>query len=270
MPVAFAMRFVADASARIAPRKRAGKGKSTLLKLLGWRKIPVPEYIDVLMVEQEIVGDSTPAIQAVVAADATLMAMRAEEEALRLHLDAVAAAEEAGETPPAAPESVLPPVKGQSAAEAAAEADADASSRLAAVYEAMATHGAGGAEARAAKILHGLGFTESMQGRPTHSFSGGWRMRISLARALYIQPTLLLLDEARGALLWAACVLFALHCLLACIACIADASCLRCSLFCAAHQPPGPAVRTREATHAHTRTRMRAHTRVHQPVPRQH
>ena len=54
--------------------------------------------------------------------------------------------------------------------------------------------GSSTAEARASKILHGLGFTESMQKRATQSFSGGWRMRISLARALYIQPTLLLLD----------------------------------------------------------------------------
>jgi ATP-binding cassette subfamily F protein 1 len=55
--------------------------------------------------------------------------------------------------------------------------------------------GASTAESRASKILHGLGFTAAMQKRPTSSFSGGWRMRISLARALYIQPTLLLLDE---------------------------------------------------------------------------
>ena len=34
-----------------------------------------------------------------------------------------------------------------------------------------------------------------MRKRATSSFSGGWRMRISLARALYIQPTVLLLDE---------------------------------------------------------------------------
>ena len=55
--------------------------------------------------------------------------------------------------------------------------------------------GAGSAEARASKILHGLGFTKDMQARETRLFSGGWRMRISLARALYIQPTVLLLDE---------------------------------------------------------------------------
>merc|ERR1711965_709873 len=71
----------------------------------------------------------------------------------------------------------------------------DDADRLTEVYEKMGQIGGASAEARAAKILNGLGFTQAMQGRPTSSFSGGWRMRISLARALFIQPTLLMLDE---------------------------------------------------------------------------
>lgn len=46
------------------------------------------------------------------------------------------------------------------------------------------------AEARAASILYGLGFSTEAQQQPTNSFSGGWRMRLSLARALFCQPDL--------------------------------------------------------------------------------
>lgn len=51
------------------------------------------------------------------------------------------------------------------------------------------------AEARAARILKGLGFDEITQAQPLSSFSGGWRMRVALAGVLFTAPDLLLLDE---------------------------------------------------------------------------
>lgn len=51
------------------------------------------------------------------------------------------------------------------------------------------------AEARAATILKGLGFTHNEQQQPCSDFSGGWRMRVALAAVLFSEPDLLLLDE---------------------------------------------------------------------------
>jgi len=51
------------------------------------------------------------------------------------------------------------------------------------------------ASARAGKLLHGLGFPADTHGRPVSSFSGGWRVRLNLARALMTPSELLLLDE---------------------------------------------------------------------------
>ncbi|PWZ38297.1 ABC transporter F family member 4 [Zea mays] len=136
-----------------------GMGKSTLLKLLAWRQVPVPRNIDVLLVEQEIIGDDRSALEAVVAADEELTALRAEQARLEV------------------------------------SNDADDNERLLEVYEKLNLRDSDAARARASKILAGLGFDQAMQARSTKSFSGGWRMRISLARALFMQPTLLLLDE---------------------------------------------------------------------------
>ena len=50
-------------------------------------------------------------------------------------------------------------------------------------------------EPKARKILYGLGFNKRMQDTKVNHFSGGWKMRISLARGLFMKPQLLLLDE---------------------------------------------------------------------------
>ncbi|MEB2551007.1 ABC-F family ATP-binding cassette domain-containing protein [Burkholderia gladioli] len=80
-------------------------------------------------------------------------------------------------------------------AEVAAAEASDDGMRMAEAYMALHDAGAHDAPSRAQALILGLGFSETQLDQPVNSFSGGWRMRLQLARALMCPSDLLLLDE---------------------------------------------------------------------------
>ena len=153
--------FIVHAGQKVGLTGANGAGKSSLFAVIRGElgvdagEVEVPANLVLAHVAQETPPDPRPALDYVLDGDRELRQLEA----------AIAAAEREG------------------------------SARLGELHEHMANIDGYAAPARAAKLLAGLGFAPGAEREPVASYSGGWRMRLNLARALMCRSDLLLLDE---------------------------------------------------------------------------
>ena len=138
-----------------------GCGKTTFLRYLSSKELPgIPEAASVYHVEQEITKNEHSVLLNVLRADIELFELIIEESRLLKQSQ-----------------------------------NEETHQRVLEIYERYDEIDYYTAISRASKILAGLSFTEEMIRWPTNKFSGGWLMRISLAKALFCNPDILILDE---------------------------------------------------------------------------